>query len=225
MRKFNWYVIGFMNHLTATHKHLRLMFCLFASVWMAFVAAILDLVVALAISRGDDLSNSTNLALTIVREIAYSISFSLRNLWFWLYVACPPPAAPVSGGSYVHSGSWHRWGIFGHLLKWIVLLGVVAIVVLQVLFRIDTPLMKDGPVYDADGTLQIILSFVFMLKLFMNIYLVALDSIKETWWRSSLLHYLPVFMALIINFGVALGNVLQCTSVEEHYIEHGYHSV
>ena len=146
MRKFNWYVIGFMNHLTATHKHLRLMFCLFASVWMAFVAAILDLVVALAISRGDDLSNSTNLALTIVREIAYSISFSLRNLWFWLYVACPPPAAPVSGGSYVHSGSWHRWGIFGHLLKWIVLLGVVAIVVLpSVPYQVGQSLHLLGP--------------------------------------------------------------------------------
>ncbi|KAI0094628.1 hypothetical protein BDY19DRAFT_988447 [Irpex rosettiformis] len=192
MRKFNW-----------------LMFCLFASVWMAFAAAILDLVESLAISRGNDLSNSTNLALTIAREVAYALSFGMRNLWFWLYVASPPPAAPVSQGSYVHSGSWHRWGLFGHLLKWVVLLSVIAIVCLQVLFRVDTPLMMDGPVYDADGTLQVILSFVFMLKLFMNTYLVALDSVKETWWRSTLLRYLPIFMALMINFGVALGNILQ----------------
>lgn len=198
--------------LTATHTNCRLMFCLFASVWLAFAAAILDLVEALAISRGDDLSNSTNLALTISREISYALSFGLRNLWFWLYVACPPPAAPASEGSYVHSGSWHRWGIFGHMLKWTVLLSVIAIVALQTLYRVDTSLKMDGPVYDAEGTLQIILSFVFMLKLFLNIYLVALDSIRETWWRGTLLRYLPVFLALLINFGIALGNILQCES-------------
>jgi hypothetical protein len=195
------------------------MLCLFASIWLAFAGAILDLVVSLALSRGQSLSSGTNSAISIAREIAYSLSFGLRFLWFWLFVGFPPPVPSIlPARSYIHSGSWQRWGILGHLLRWIVLISVFAIVSLQTVYRIYTPLSSSGPVYDAEATLQIVLSFVFILKLFMNVYLVALDFPKEPFWSRNLLHYFPIFMALLVNFGIGLGNLLQCKSKTVSFI-------
>lgn len=202
------------------------MLFLFASVWLAFAGAILDLVASLALSRGESLSTGTNLALTIAREIAYSLSFGLRFLWFWLFVGSPLPVASTQPAStHIHSGSWQRWGIFGHLLRWMVLLAVFAIVSLQIVYRVYTPLNSGGPVYDAEATLQIVLSFVFILKLFMNIYLVALDFPKEPLWSRNLLRYFPILMALLVNFGIGLGNLLQCKSRTVSFIKQPSHVV
>ncbi|KAI0702517.1 hypothetical protein BC835DRAFT_1525438 [Cytidiella melzeri] len=203
------FALGAFTFCLVFRKSSWLMFILFASVWMAFAGAILDLVESLALSRGENLSATTDLALTIAREIAFALSFGLRNLWFWLFVACLPPAVPVADDTHVHSGRWQRWGLFGHLLRWAVMFGVLGIVALQSIYRVYTPLASDGPVYYAEATLQVVLSFVFILKLHLNLYLVALDSPNRSTWRRTYLHYLPIILALLVNFGIGLGNLLQ----------------
>ncbi|KAI0348660.1 hypothetical protein BDW22DRAFT_116634 [Trametopsis cervina] len=203
------FALGAFTFCLVLRKGSWLKFALFLSIWMAFIAAILDLVETL--NRGDIATSDANkyLGLTISREIAYSLSFGLRYIWFWGFVASRPPAAPFYDDTCVHSGSWHRWGLFGHMLKWIVLLGSLAIASLQAVYRVYTPAMSDGPVYDVEGTIQIVLTFLFILKLFMNIYLVSLDAPRTSSWRSTLLHYLPVLLALLVNLGIAIGNMLQ----------------
>lgn len=111
----------------------------------------------------------------------------------------------------MHSGSWARWGIMGKILQWILAPAILALTSLQILYRVYTPFSQYGPIYEAEGTLQIILSAVFILKLFLNIYLVALDSPYSSRGKT-LLCYLPVLVGLLINLGIGVGNILQCES-------------
>lgn len=180
---------------------------------MAFAASILDLVQVLG--RGGRISPgliniSPFLQIIISREIAYALSFGLRFLWFWGFVACKPPASAPQD-KRTHSGSWERWGLVGTVLRWVILPAILALTSLQILYRVYTPFAQYGPIYEAEGTLQITLSAVFILKLLLNAHVVSLDSPSSSSSRTFLC-YLPVLVSLLINLGIGVGNILDCKS-------------
>ena len=190
----------------------RVIVCLHVSIFVAFIGAILDLVSVLA--RGKRSATAVQnvnpfLSLTIAREVAYAVSFGLRFLFFWGFVACPPLGQNDGEKDKMHSGSWGRWGITGHSLRWMLMIATVAITALQVIFRIYTPLQQFGALFSAEGALESSISAVLMLKIFLNIYLAALDSYGTMTRLRLLVQYSPVLLALLISLGIGVGNVLE----------------
>lgn len=201
---------------TSTHTQVanRVIGCLHASVLLAFVGAILEIIEVLG--RGNKSYAAVQnvnpfLALIISREIIFSLSFGLRYLFFWGFVACSPLGQGAEEKDKMHSGSWGRWGVMGFLLQWFLALAALAITALQVAFRVYTPLQKISPLYEAEGALESCVSGILMLKIFLNTYLTSLDTFGTVSRARVLLRYLPVLLALLMSLGIAVGNVIQCT--------------
>lgn len=182
------------------------------SIFVAFIGAILDLAQVLA--RGKRSATAVQnvnpfLALMIAREIAYALSFGLRFLFFWGFVACPPLGQSDREKDDMHSGSWGRWGITGHFLRWTLLIATVAITALQVILRVYTPLQQVTALFSAEGALESSVSAIFILKIFLNMYLAALDSYGTMSRLRLLLRYAPALFALFLSAGIGVGNVLE----------------
>ncbi|TFK57304.1 hypothetical protein OE88DRAFT_1730683 [Heliocybe sulcata] len=196
-----------------------------ASALVGFLAGILDLINLLnnvnTDSRSIQKTLQTMASVVVAREIFLSISVGLRFMFFWAFVAERPrgegalPSPPegerpsfmhmnsMSSDISLHSGSWDRWGMVGLVLKWSLLGVAVAIPILQMIWRIVTSMATFGPVYDADGTLEIVGSALFILKLLLNAWLAP----DETRWRV-LCHYIVVMVALGINLALGAANLL-----------------
>ncbi|KZT30378.1 hypothetical protein NEOLEDRAFT_1082225 [Neolentinus lepideus HHB14362 ss-1] len=193
-----------------------------ASAVIGFLAAILDLANLL-----NGINNNINTfriklqavtSIVVAREILFSISVGLRFMFFWAFVAERPRGegtAPSASEGHrpnfihmnsdvtLHSGSWYQWGLIGMILKWGLLGVTVTIPILQMIWRIVTMFSTFGPVYDADGTMEIVGSALFLSKLLLNAWL----SPDETRWRV-LCHYLVVMVALGINLAIGAADLL-----------------
>lgn len=192
---------------------IRLMLCLHISAISAFISAMID--VAQVYKRSTMATSSrADLAmvqgLIIAREIGFSLSFGSRFLFFWGFVGEATPGEPVLGKSSWHNGSWDRWGVLGMGLKWSSFSSTVAVLVLQVLFRVVNTLQKLGPVYVAESTVEIILSVIFILKLFLNACACMLHNPATVPGKMVLVIYLPMIMALSLGLWVSIGNLLSC---------------
>lgn len=206
------FAFGTCTFLLVLKRLNRIIACLHGAIFLAFAGAILDLVQVLA--RGKQSAAAVAninpfLSLTISREIAYALSFGLRFLFYWALVACPPRKQQDDDREMMHSGSWGRWGITGYSLKYLLILMTLAITTLQVMVRVDMPLENNSFLFNAEGALESSISAVFMLKIFLNIYLAALDSFGATSRSQLLLEYSPVLCALVISLGIGVGNVVQ----------------
>ncbi|KAF7302729.1 hypothetical protein HMN09_00907800 [Mycena chlorophos] len=177
---------------------------LYASSLFAFGGAIFD--ISQILERGIDATNE-NAALGTVtglidaREVAFALAFGTRYLYLWAFVAQRPRHEPRSViGDALHSASWLRWGVPGLLLKFGLLGAVLAIPILQILWRIDT---GNSPVYTTESALQIGVSILLLAKLLLNLFL----STVCPWWRPFVPYIVPV-LALLVNAGLGTGNVL-----------------
>ncbi|KAI0932364.1 hypothetical protein AcW1_000488 [Taiwanofungus camphoratus] len=187
-----------------------LVFCLHMSVIVAFVASILDLVQILvrgrfAVDEGLELNSVSGLITS--REVGYALSFGLRFLYFWGFVAQPPPGEIPPKGNVIHSGSWRRWGITGVILEWSALTATLAIPVLQILYRNVDVLHKFGPVYIVEGALQIGLSAAFILKIVLNCWARMLANPEAAPARKTILSYSPMISALVLSMWIGIGNI------------------
>jgi hypothetical protein len=191
---------------------------LYISVLILFGAAILDLSQLLSVGsisgRSRDMALSSVATIAIVREIALSISTGLRFFFFWTFVAIRPLNEPssqivdktlfarfLSGDD--HSASWGRWGIVGNTLKWVLLTAVLAIPILQILWRVVN--YEYGPVFVAETTMEILVSAIFILKLLLNVYLSSFPTVS----RALKVCIAPIF-ALMIGIGIGVGDLLYC---------------
>jgi sulfur relay (sulfurtransferase) DsrC/TusE family protein len=158
--------------------------------------------------------------LTFLRELSFAASIGLRFLFFWIFVSEPPrgelPPLPIpddrrlnfitlDSDSVFHSAHWSRWSIPGFLLKWSLLAMTIGITVLQAIWRIVPYLRRYGTVYNIDGTLQIVVSSLYILKLLANTYMSPLTPRWKT-----LRDYSPIILALAISMGLGIGNILCC---------------
>lgn len=191
-----------------------LLFCLHMSVLIAFVSSILDLI-QLLIRGSTKVDNNTGLqsvsGLTSVREVGFALSFGLRFLFFWGFVAQPPPGESRPECNAVHNGSWRRWGLLGLILEMFTLALVLIDPVLQILYRLITSLHKIGPIYEIESTIQVVLSTVFILKILLNCWVKMLVG-GETALpvRKTLAGYSPVITALVISILIGIGNIAMC---------------
>lgn len=188
---------------------------LFASSFLAFGAAVLDLSQILA--RGDVNTDKDGLATVSgffnAREIFLALSVGFIYILFWTLVAqCPPEESSrllvdIKGRhdarDPLHSASWRRWGFIGITLKWISLLASISIPLLQILWRIVISQRKYGNLYVAESTIETVVSAIFILKLLLNIYSSPLSSR----WRSSGRYVTSIF-SLIISAGLGVGNLI-----------------
>ncbi|KAK7058842.1 hypothetical protein VNI00_001466 [Paramarasmius palmivorus] len=187
---------------------------LYASAIFAFAGAILDLSQILArgatnVEQGLGMDSVT--AIINTREVGLALSVGFRFLFFWTFIAErprgePPPSALDDPGfynarEYAHSASWKRWGIFGFFLKWSLLAASLAIPILQIIWRIA--IRKFGIVYMVESAIEIIVSALFLLKIFLNILL----SPRTPRW-GVLVTYIAPLLALVINLGLGIGQLL-----------------
>lgn len=201
----------------------RLAVYLYLSVVLAFVAAVLDL---MQISdRGIDHTSagqglSSVMSLIIAQQICLALSIGTRYLFLWAFV-CQPPLGELAlfpledthkpnfirleTSSSLHSGSWARWGVFGAVMKYTLLVMALGITVLQALWRVCYQFFGFGPVYDVDATLEIVVSSLFIMKLLANMFLSPLEPRWKT-FRD----YAPMIIALFINGGLGVGDILCC---------------
>lgn len=171
-------------------------------------------------NTGHDLDLASVWALIVLRELSYSFSIGMRLFFFWSFVAEPPrgelPPIPlpddrrpnfltIESETNIHSGSWQRFSYLGFVLKWGLLLLTVGDPVLQAFWRIDDTFSRFGPLYYTEGTLQIVLSSLFILKVLANTYL---SSMTPRW--KTLRDYSPMVLAMLISVGLGVGNILCC---------------
>ncbi|KAH9937556.1 uncharacterized protein B0H18DRAFT_1113375 [Fomitopsis serialis] len=187
-----------------------LLLCLHMSVIIAFVATILDLI-QLLIRGAVKVNTNTGLqsvsGLTSVREVGFALSFGLRFLFFWGFVAQPPPGEARPEYNALHNGSWRRWGLLGLILEMFTLALVLIDPVLQILYRLITSLHQIGPVYEIESTIQVVLSFVFILKILLNCWVKMLVNENALPVRKALAGYSAVITALVVSGLIGIGNI------------------
>ncbi|KAG8744686.1 hypothetical protein FRC10_009600 [Ceratobasidium sp. 414] len=210
--------IGVATFIFVMNRMQRYILEILFATFLAFIAAIVDLGQLIIINRTRNIFAAGVFPMRIARELGYAVSFGMRFFSFWRLVAMPPrgeiPVLPTPGRTNntslamdddFHSGSWGRWGFTGVLVKYILLMGTIAIGVTQAIWRLGFTFgfMKFTTVYQADAILEIVLSGYFLLKLAGNVYLSPLTPR----WRT-VRDYLPVATAISIGLGIAIGNLL-----------------
>ena len=187
---------------------------LYASALFAFLGSVVDLVPILA------LSNSRNRALLdgsfrtffITRGTLFSLTIGFKFLFFWAFVGQPVKCGQLSKDSAQndnlmpresrHSASWGRWGIIGLMLKWVLLALILAITVLQILWRNVTRLQKS--LYFVSAAVEAVVAALFMLKIALNV-LVSSNRVKYT-----VLFYLAPLFCLGIIVSLSVTNIVIC---------------
>ncbi|CCM00906.1 uncharacterized protein FIBRA_02952 [Fibroporia radiculosa] len=180
------------------------------AVVVAFISSILDLVQMLvrgsaAVDQALDLNSVSGLI--IVREVGFSLSFGLRFLFYWGFVASPPPGEIRPSDKAMHNGSWGRWGAFGIFLEMLTLTLTLTDPVLQILYRNINALHEVEPLYEVEAAIQIVLSAIFLLKLLLNCWVGMLANPSVVPTRKKLLGYSAPISALSLSILIGIGNV------------------
>lgn len=209
--------------VVSSNQRFRITLYIHLAILLAFLASVFDL--SQIIRRGSyntshNLQISSVQVLIVLRELNFALSFGLRFFFFWAYVAEPPrgelPLIPVpddrrpnfislDSESILHSASWIKWSFVGFFLKWTLLLMTLSVPVLQGLWRLVNAFDKFGPIYYVEGGIEIVLSAIFIMKLFANTFM---SPLVPRW--KTLRDYIPPIMALLIGMGVGIGNILCC---------------
>ncbi len=192
----------------------RWVFCLHISVLLSFLAALLDLSQLLIRGHEQAVPGADPEAgvkgLIQAREVFYSFANALRFLFYWGFVAMIPLGETIPEGNIMHSGSWRRWGIIGAILKWTSLTIVLVMSILQLTYRNAPSLQRIGPVYEAEATLEIILSAVFILKLLLNTWARYPTGTMTQSKGKMLVQYAPMIVALLFSLWIGVGNAILC---------------
>ncbi|KZT74750.1 hypothetical protein DAEQUDRAFT_760771 [Daedalea quercina L-15889] len=204
-------VFTFFIFMKRADSAVSLLFCLHMSAVIAFVSSILD-VVQLLIRGPAEVDDNTGLdsvsGLTAVREVGFALSFGLRFLFFWGFVAQPPPGEARPEGNAIHNGSWRRWGLLGLVLEMFTLALVLIDPVLQILYRLVASLHNIGPLYEIEAAIQVVLSVIFILKILLNCWVKMLvNGSAAVPIRKALAGYSAVITALILSGLIGIGNV------------------
>ena len=152
----------------------------------------------------DDVSGFIN-----AREALLALSIGAIFLFWWKFSGRRPFAIkPVGPFNFsMHCASWQRWGYIGFLLKWTSLVVCIVVLILQVIWRLAPKHHLYGSLYVATATLETTISIIFILKLFLNVYLCPASSKTQV-----LLDYVTPALALLINAGLGVGNLVLCKS-------------
>lgn len=195
---------------------------LFSSVLLAFVAAVLDLGQTLADGVAMNTTFKASEPVIKAREVLFALSIGFRFLFYWSYVAEPPTkdrsAASTERFQRIkfltlecthepHSGSWMRWGSPGKLLGAGLLIAIITITALQIVWRVVPQFHQYSNVYGADAALELLVSFLLLLKLLLN-------TVTHNSPDSMLVHTFRECLApisgLLVNIAIGVGGLLYC---------------
>lgn len=84
---------------------------------------------------------------------------------------------------------------------------VFIIGVLQIDWRVASNENRMGAVYGAEATIEIVASALFILKLILNACITPVSPVSAV-----IRSYAAIFLALVINLGLGIGNVITCRS-------------
>jgi hypothetical protein len=158
--------------------------------------------------------------LTTASQVGFALSTGFRYLFFWTFVAVRPRGEPHPSRSLVshgtnssrivwrgqtHSASWSRWGLLGFVLKWGTMALVLAIPLMQILWRNVIAFNQYSPVYVVEATIEIVASTVFILKLILNTYLITATTLSK-----ALSYYTAPMLALLVSLSLGIGNSIRC---------------
>lgn len=141
-----------------------------------------------------------------------SISTALGFFFFLLYLGRPPrgevalvPLDERARARRRSPSSWGHWGLTGYAIEIFIGANIVAITVLQIIWRV-TGNMR-GPIYMADGVIQGVVTLSFFAKVVLNSYF---SPLKPIW--NTLRDYSPVIVALCLRLSVVIANEFCCKS-------------
>ena len=201
---------------------------------MAFAGAVVDVmqIVKRGVNTAEVGAGLDEVApFIIAQEICFALCIGFRFLFFWAFVAEPPlgeldlSSIPnrwkpnfviLESSNKIHSASWRRWGPLGTLMQFGLLAMILALTVLQLLWRIDSIFSQFCLVYISEATLEILVACLFIIKVVTNVVLSPLEPRCRTFRN-----YLPMIVALLLSAGLGLGNIIICTfsfrSHDNHY--------
>ncbi|KIK71151.1 hypothetical protein GYMLUDRAFT_33285 [Collybiopsis luxurians FD-317 M1] len=190
---------------------------LYFTALFGFGAAVLDLAQILARGAGNVNANvavtSSITAIINTREVGLSIAIGFRFLFFWAFVAErprgePPPTTDLDDpraykyyAKNSHSARWERWGYIGFVLKWLILAASLSIPILQIIWRIAV--RHFSTVYMVESTIEILVSALFILKIFLNVFL---SPVSPRW--KPFTFYVAPLIALFINLAIGIGSLV-----------------
>ncbi|KAF9068090.1 hypothetical protein BDP27DRAFT_1327922 [Rhodocollybia butyracea] len=189
---------------------------LYSTALFSFGAVVLDLAQLLSrgnlnVDKGTGISSSITILMNI-REVGFSAGTGLKYLFWWTFIAErprgePPPTANFSDpkayfyyAENSHSARWDRWGHLGIFLKYILLAAILSIPILQIIWRIAV--RHFGTVYMLESTVEILVTALFILKVFLNVFL----SPESPWWKPFRFYGVPL-IALLINLALSIGQL------------------
>lgn len=185
---------------------------------LAFVAAVLELGSTLA----DETASTTSEPALRAREVLFAFSIGFRLLFYWSYVAepplrarCAPSTRKVQRIKFLtlertlepHSASWMRRGLPGKLLGVSLLVAIITITALQIVWRVVPRFHQYSSVYAADVALELLVSFLLLLKLLLNtVTFDSPDKILVHTFRECLA---PI-SGILVNIVLGVGDLLYC---------------
>jgi hypothetical protein len=141
------------------------------------------------------------------REILFALSIGLRYLWFWTFIGMQPTRELATEAAKTrHSGTWKRWGTLGLIAQWTLFAAIIGMTILELLWRVVSNISEYGQVYIAASALEIMLSYLFLLKIIANVWI----SPARPRWLTLRGYALPL-VSLLFGMGVAAGNAALCT--------------
>ena len=188
---------------------------------LAFVAAVLD---SSRVLVDGSAINATIVSSRIIRalEVLLALSVGFRFLFYWSYVAEPSRrdlSAAVTQGVWKiyfpafepiqepRSGSWVRWGLPGKLAAAGLLVAIVIVTGLQIVWRVVPQFRQYSNVYATDAVLELLVSFLILLKLLSNT--TTLTSVDTMLVHTFSEYLIPIF-GLLFNIAIGVGNLLRC---------------
>ncbi|KAL7410213.1 hypothetical protein BDY24DRAFT_400497 [Mrakia frigida] len=184
-----------------------------AAILSAFFASVFDLAQILIGNSG----NRKVTALIIAQQFFLGWSLTARFLFFFRFTGeAPPGEVPIpSTGSEtralgrtgkLHSAVWERFGVVGLVSKWVLLLAVINIGVLNTTWRVGFlfSIAKFRSIYYADQIAQVIVSTGFLVKIVLNIFESSRTG-RSKWVMAGL--YSAPLAALVTGTAVSAGGV------------------
>jgi hypothetical protein len=177
---------------------------------LLFIAAILDLGQLLELQSSPADNNSVDTSgLIVAREVGLGLAYGFVFLFVWsTIVQRRELKRPISVGAQQlpHHAGRQRWlKLLRSGLRWLGLVLVISITLLQISWRIIPSQRQYGDLYIAESALEIVTSVIFILAIVLNV-LVALPASR---WLS-FTTYLGLIPALLTTAAIGIGNLVIC---------------
>jgi len=165
------------------------------------------------LQSNDGATSETLSGFFIAQEVFLVIAHVLTCFFYLTYLGRPPygelDMVPRDQRQKARKNSPAAWGASGFLgsFAYVLLAGAIfTVAILQVMWRLFVNPVN--AVYRASGILEVLLSFAFLVKLWLN---VRSSPLTPRW--KTFRNYAPVTISIFINLVIAILNLIMCKSL------------